>query len=227
LRVTTKPQAAESFEVLNVRISTRQTGFTVAALRWEKLPFPSTSAGRESRRAAQHQARTSQRWRIHLGRLREAAQWCLDNNYNLEEALNGKTLPFKMKTASKIGETKSPSWTRWAERRRLKSSGTALNKASAISLFLCARPATSGNAKRAFELYLRSPSGPRPLISHLALARIDSNTGDFTAAQRNDGKHQRRADATKLSSAAVKRLEQGTISTNINFACQEFLGPRG
>src|SRR2546429_7867548 len=40
-----------------------------------------------------------------------------------------------------------------------------------------------GNAKRAFELYPQVPQkDPNHWVSHLALARVDSNKGDFPAA---------------------------------------------
>jgi len=60
----------------------------------------------------------------------------------------------------------------------------ALDKANAIQLYSYARGLQrQGNAKRAFELYPQVPQKDRNhWISHLALARISSNTGDFTAA---------------------------------------------
>src|SRR5260370_35256961 len=61
---------------------------------------------------------------------------------------------------------------------------TAFDRASAIQLYSYARGLQrSGNAKRAFELYPQVPKkDANHWISHLALARISSNTGDFPNA---------------------------------------------
>ena len=49
-----------------------------------------------------------------------------------------------------------------------------------------------GDTKRAFELYPQVPKkDANQWISHLSLARIDSNKGDFSAAERDDASYQR------------------------------------
>src|SRR5437879_7656239 len=60
----------------------------------------------------------------------------------------------------------------------------AFDKSSAIQLYSYARGLQrSGNAKRAFELYPQvAKKDANHWISHLALARISSNTGDFPNA---------------------------------------------
>src|ERR1700752_191564 len=65
-----------------------------------------------------------------------------------------------------------------------KALATAFEKAHAIQLYVYARTLQrQGNAKRAFELYPQVPKkDPNHWISHVALARIDSNKGDFPAA---------------------------------------------
>jgi hypothetical protein len=65
-----------------------------------------------------------------------------------------------------------------------KTLSTAMEKANAIQLYVYARGLQrSGNMKRAFELYPQVPKkDPNHWISHLALARVDSNKGDFPAA---------------------------------------------
>jgi tetratricopeptide (TPR) repeat protein len=65
-----------------------------------------------------------------------------------------------------------------------KALATALEKANAIQLYVYARGLQrQGNAKRAFELYPQVPKkDANHWISHLALARVDSNKGDFPAA---------------------------------------------
>jgi tetratricopeptide (TPR) repeat protein len=65
-----------------------------------------------------------------------------------------------------------------------KALSTALDKATAIQLYVYARGIQrAGNAKRAFELYPLVPKkDANHWVSHLTLARIDSNKGDFPAA---------------------------------------------
>jgi tetratricopeptide (TPR) repeat protein len=65
-----------------------------------------------------------------------------------------------------------------------KALSTAINKAGAIQLYSYARGLQrQGNAKRAFELYPQVPKkDANHWISHLALARVSSNAGDFPTA---------------------------------------------
>src|SRR5947208_14843140 len=65
-----------------------------------------------------------------------------------------------------------------------KALETAIDKANAVQLYVYARGLQrQGNAKRAFELYQQvSKKDPNHWISHLALALIDSNKGDFPTA---------------------------------------------
>jgi tetratricopeptide (TPR) repeat protein len=92
-----------------------------------------------------------------------------------------------------------------------KALSTAFNKASAIQLYTYARGLQrSGNAKRAFELYPQVPKkDANHWISHLALARISSNTGDFpTAAKEMTQAISGAPDTTKpFLEPLLKRLE--------------------
>jgi len=88
LRVTTKPQAAESFEVSDVRIRRRQTGFSGGHTALGKARVPihiGVDVKAVVLRSIKHELRSvgGFTW----AGFDEAAQWCLDNNYNLEEAL--------------------------------------------------------------------------------------------------------------------------------------------
>jgi len=115
----------------------------------------------------------------------EAAQWCLDNNYNLEEALKWEETSIQNEDRFENWETKSRILDAMGKKDEgAKALAMALDKANAIQLYSYARGLQrSGNAKRAFELYpLVSKKDANHWISHLALARLSSNSGDFPSA---------------------------------------------
>jgi len=142
----------------------------------------------------------------------EAAQWCLDNNYNLEEALKWEETSIQNEERFENWETKS----RILEAMGRKEDGakalsTAINKAGAIQLYSYARGLQrQGNTKRAFELYPQVPKkDANHWISHLALARVSSNAGDFPAAAKEMSQAISGAPATTkpFLEPLLKRLE--------------------
>src|SRR5438552_18423318 len=86
LRVNVKPHAAESFEVLTYVFDDIKPDSATAVLRWEKLAVP-FHVSVDVKAVVLQSIRNGLRsvggfsWAGHD----EAAQWCLDNNYNLEE----------------------------------------------------------------------------------------------------------------------------------------------
>jgi len=115
----------------------------------------------------------------------EAAQWCLDNNYNLEEALKWEETSIQNEDRFENWETKSRILDAMGRKDEAsKTLAAAISKASAIQLYSYARGLQrQGNAKRAFELYPQVPKkDANHWISHLALSRMASNSGDFTNA---------------------------------------------
>ena len=115
----------------------------------------------------------------------EAAQWCLDNNYELEQALKWEDTSIQNEDRFENWETKSRIYDAVGKKdEAAKALSTALDKATAVQLYVYARGLQrQGNAKRAFELYPQVPKrDPNHWISHVALALIDSNKGDFSAA---------------------------------------------
>jgi hypothetical protein len=213
LRVTTKPQAAESFEVLTYVFDDVKPDSAVATLRWEKLAVP-IHIGVDVKAVVLRSIKNEIRsvggftWAGYD----EAAQWCLDNNYNLEEALKWEDTSIQNEDRFENWETKSRILEAMGRKDDAsKALATALNKASAIQLYSYARGLQrQGNAKRAFELYPQVPKkDANHWISHLALARVDSNTGDFTAAAKEMTQAISGApDATKpFLQPLLKRLE--------------------
>ncbi len=67
-----------------------------------------------------------------------------------------------------------------------KALSTAFDKANAIQLYVYARGLQrQGQQDKPFELYkLDAKRYPNHWISHLAMARVDSKAGDFTAASK-------------------------------------------
>ena len=186
LRVSVKPHATEAFEALTYTFDDVKPESAVATLRWEKLAVPfqiGVDVKAVVLRSIKHELRSvgGFTW----AGFDEAAQWCLDNNYNLEEALKWENTSIQNEDRFENWETKSRILTAMGKKEDAdKALATALDKANAIQLYVYARGLQrNGNTKRAFELYPQVPKkDPNHWISHLALARVDSNKGDFPAA---------------------------------------------
>jgi tetratricopeptide (TPR) repeat protein len=188
LRVTVKPHPAEMFEQVTYTFEDVKPDSAGATLRWEKLAVPFT-IGVDVKAVVLRSIKNELRnvggftW----GGYDEAAQWCLDNNYNLEEALKWEETSIQNEDRFENWETKSRILTAMGKKDEAdKALAAALNKATAIQLYVYARGLQrAGNAKRAFELYPQVPKkDPNHWVSHLAIARVDSNKGDFPAASK-------------------------------------------
>src|SRR6266446_6698216 len=173
LRVTTKPQGAESFEVLTYVFDDVKPDSAVATLRWEKLAVP-IHIGVDVKavvfRSIKHELRSvgGFTW----AGFDEAAQWCLDNNYNLEEALKWEETSIQNEDRFENWETKSRILDAMGRKDDAdKALETAFARANAQQLYIYARGLQrSGNAKRAFELYPQVPrKDPNHWLSHVAL----------------------------------------------------------
>jgi len=213
LRVNTKPQAADFREALTYTFEDVKPDSAAATLRWDKLAVPfriSVDVKAVVLRSIKNELRSvgGFTWAGYD----EAAQWCLDNNYNLEEALKWEDTSIQNEERFENLESKS----RILEALGRKDDGAktlkaAFEKANAIQLYSYARGLQrQGNSKRAFELYPQVPKkDANHWISHLALARIDSNSGDFAAAAKEMTEAINAApDATKpFLQPLLKRLE--------------------
>jgi hypothetical protein len=186
LRVNVKPHAAEPTELVTYTFEDVKPDSAAATLRWEKLAIPfqvSVDVKAVVLRSIKNELRSvgGFTW----GGYDEAAQWCLDNNYELEQALKWEETSIQNEDRFENWETKSRILDAMGRKDDAsKALSTALDKASVIQLYTYARGLQrSGNAKRAFELYPLVPKkDPNHWISHLAVARIDSNKGDFPGA---------------------------------------------
>src|SRR5260370_10389619 len=198
LRVSVKPHAAESSEVLTYVFDDVKPDSAAATLRWEKLAVPfriSVDVKAVVLKSVKNELRNvgGFTW----GGYDEAAQWCLDNNYNLEEALKWEDTSIQNEERFENLETKSRILDALGRKEEsAKTLSKAFNEATAIQLYSYARGLQrSGNAKRAFEIYPQVPKkDANHWTSHLALARISSNNGRFSdGSQGNDDGDQRSA----------------------------------
>jgi tetratricopeptide (TPR) repeat protein len=213
LRVTVKPHAAEPFEVLTYVFDDVKPDSALATLRWEKLAVPfriSVDVKAVVLRSVKNELRNvgGFTWAGYD----EAAQWCLDNNYNLDEALKWEETSIQNEERFENWETKSRILDAMGRKdEAAKALSTAINKADAIQLYSYARGLQrQGNAKRAFELYPQVPKkDANHWISHLALARVSSNAGDFPAAAKEMSQAISGAPATTkpFLEPLLKRLE--------------------
>lgn len=213
LRVTVKPHAAEPTEYVTYVFEEVKPDSAAATVRWEKLAVPfhiSVDVKAVVLRSIKNELRSvgGFTWAGYD----EAAQWCLDNNYELEQALKWEDTSIQNEARFENWETKSRILTAMGKKEDSdKALATALDKASAVQLYVYARGLQrQGNAKRAFELYPQVPKkDPNHWISHLAVARIDSNKGDFASATKELTQAISGApDATKpFLQPLLKRLE--------------------
>ncbi len=88
LRVTVKPATDQAFDTLTYTFDDVKPDSALATLRWEKLAVPfrvSVDVKAVTLKSIRNQLRSV--GGFNWSGYDEAANWCLDNNYNLEEAL--------------------------------------------------------------------------------------------------------------------------------------------
>lgn len=188
LRVNVKPHAGEAFEQLTYTFDDVKPESAAATLRWEKLAVP-FQIGVDVKAVVLRSIKNELR---NVGGFTwagydEAANWCLDNNYNLEEALKWEDTSIQNESRFENWETKSRILGTMGRKEDAdKALTTAIEKANAVQLYVYARGLQrQGNTKRAFELYPQvTKKDPSHWVSHLAMARVDSNKGDFPAASK-------------------------------------------
>jgi hypothetical protein len=165
LRVNVKPEAADFREALTYTFEEVKPDSTAATLRWEKLAVPfhiSVDVKAVVLRSIKNELRNvgGFTWAGYD----EAANWCLDNNYNLEEALKWEDTSIQNEERFENWETKSRILDAMGRKdEAAKALATALDKANAVQLYVYARGLQrQGNAKRAcVPLATRPPSHDR------------------------------------------------------------------
>ncbi len=186
LRVTVKPGVGELFDDLTYTFDDVKPDSAGATLRWAKVAVPfhvSFDVKAITLKSIKNQLRSvgGFTWAGYD----EAANWCLDNNYNLEEALKWEDTSIQMEDRFENWETKSRILEAMGKKEEAaKAISVALERAGAQQLYLYARGLQrQGDTKRAFELYPQvAKKDPNHWLSHLALARLASNSGDYATA---------------------------------------------
>jgi len=188
LRVTVKPLPSEMVETLTYTFDDVKPDSAAVTLRWEKVAVPfrvATDVKASTLKSIRNQLRSTGGFT--WAGYDEAAQWCLDNNYNLEEALKWEDTSIQNEERFDNLETKSRILEAMGKKEEsAKMLSTALGKANATQLYFYARVfQRAGNAKRAFELFPQVVQrDPNHWVGHLAQARISSNAGDFATASK-------------------------------------------
>jgi len=188
LRVTVKPATDETFDTLTYTFDDVKPDSTLVTLRWTKAAVP-FRVGFDVKAVMLKSIRNQLRgvggftWAGYD----EAANWCLDNNYNLDEALKWEDTSIQNEPRFENWETKSRILSAMGNKEGGdKAMTTALSRADATQLYVYARGLQrSGDVKRAFEIYPQvSRRDPNHWLSHLAQARIASKNGDFSSASK-------------------------------------------
>jgi hypothetical protein len=188
LRITVKPAVSQAFDTLTYTFDDVKPDSALATLRWEKIAVPfrvSVDVKAVTLKSIRNQLRSvgGFNWTGYD----EAANWCLDNNYNLEEALKWEDTSIQNEDRFENLETKSRILDAMGKKdESAKTLSAALSKATATQLYVYARGLQrAGDAKRAFELYPQvAKRDPNHWLSHLAQARLASHTGDYAFASK-------------------------------------------
>jgi len=159
---------------------------TNATLRWDKLAVPfhiGVDVKSEVLKSIKKELRNTGGFT--WAGYDEAAQWCLDNNYELEQGLKWEDTSIQNEDRFENWQTKSRILAALGRKddsdRAFK---TAQERDSALQLYVYARGIhRGGDQKRAFEFFqTQVKKYPDHWTSHLAAARLASGTGDFSGA---------------------------------------------
>jgi len=188
LRVTVKPAAAENRDSLEYTFDDMKADSTTVTLRWGKVAVPfhmsvDTNAITEHSIANQLRNVGGFTWAGYD----EAANWNLDNNYKLEEALKWDDTSIQNEERFENLETKSRILDAMGKKQEAAATlSRALDKADAVQLYVYARGLQRQKQQdKAFELYRRDAKQfPEHWTSHLGSARVASASGNFDLAEK-------------------------------------------
>jgi len=213
LRVNVKPAAAERRNSLAYTFDDMKPDSTAVTLRWGKVAVPfhiSVDTNAITDRSIANQLRNigGFTWAGYD----EAANWNLDNNYKLDEALKWEDTSIQNEERFENLETKSRILDATGKKQEAAATLTlALDKANAIQLYVYARGLQRQKQQdKAFELYRRDAKQfPDHWITHIGTARIASSSGNFDEAvqQMNVAIATAPDQQKQFLQAMVKRLE--------------------
>jgi hypothetical protein len=187
LRVTVKPQAAEFREALAYDFDEVKPDSTIVALHWGKLAVPfkvGVNVNDTVTASVAKQLRNTGGFK--WDGWDDASRYLLENKGNLEDAIKYSDRSIQIEERFENLLTKSQILTAQGK----KSEGAALEakaleKANAIQTHLFARQLMQdGDMKRALEVFkANAQKHPESWITHVGLARMYSNQGDFDKAR--------------------------------------------
>jgi hypothetical protein len=186
LRVNVKPAAEENRDSLAYTFDDMKVDSATVTMRWGKVAVPfhikvDTNAIVE--RSILNQLRNTGGFT--WAGYDEAANWNLDNNYKLDEALKWEDTSIQNEERFENLETKSRILDAMGKKQEVAAMLTlALDKANAIQLYVYARGLQRQKQQdKAFELYRRDAKQfPDHWITHVGSARVASASGSFDVA---------------------------------------------
>ncbi|MGB7283812.1 MAG: DUF2911 domain-containing protein [Candidatus Acidiferrum sp.] len=186
LRVTVKPQAAEFREALTYTFDDIKPESAAATLRWEKLAVRfhiSVDAKALVLQSIHNQLRST--GGFSWAGYDEAANWCLDNNYNLEEALKWEDTSIQNEERFENLLTKSQILATMGRKQDADAAqAKAFEKASGLQLHAYGRGLQLQNKQdEAFAVFeINAAKRPNEWYTHGELSRMASAKGDFPTA---------------------------------------------
>lgn len=186
LRVTVKPQPSDFREALTYDFDDVKPDSTVATLRWEKLAVPfriSVDVKATTLRSIHDQLRGLKGfgWEAQD----EAARWCLDNNYNLEQALQWTDRSIQSEERFDNLLTKSEILSALGRKQEAEAAkAKAFDKASGIQLHFYGRGLQfQSRQEDAFAIFkVNAQKHPNEWFAHTELARMAVAQGNFDTA---------------------------------------------
>src|SRR5258707_7469804 len=186
LRVTVKPHPAESFDMLTYVFDDVKPDSALATLRWEKLAVPfriSVDVKAVVLKSVKNELRSvgGFTW----GGYDEAAQWCLDNNYELEQALKWEDTSIQNEERFENNLNKSEILAAMGKKQEAEASKKkAFEVANGLQLHIYGRGLQIQNKQdEGFAVFqMNIQKRPNEWYTHGELARIASAKGDFDTA---------------------------------------------
>jgi tetratricopeptide (TPR) repeat protein len=186
LRVDVKPQPAEFREALTYTFDDVKPESAAATLRWEKLAVPfqiSVDVKALVLRSIHNQLRNTGGFT--WGGYDEAANWCLDNNYDLEEALKWEDISIQNEERFENLLTKSQILGAMGKKQEADATqAKAFEKATGLQLHVYGRGLQIQKKQdEGFAVFkINVEKRPNEWYTHGELARMASAKGDFATA---------------------------------------------
>ncbi len=186
LRVAVKPQESIHQEALAYTFDDIKPESAAATLRWEKLVVPfhiAVDVKTAVLKSIHNQLRSTAGFT--WAGYDEAANWCLDNNYNLDEAIKWEDTSIQMEERFDNLLTKSRILEAQGKKQEAETfQAKAFDKASGVQLHVYGRGLQFQKKQdEAFAIFkINVQKHPNEWYTHGELARMASAKGDFPTA---------------------------------------------